>query len=175
MYVGRRADVTRMMSQVWWIAFGCDATILNENVKMWRVSGVGTIVRAPLRRAPEKRGSATEKKKKEREKKIKIAACRHLYGSHTKYQAITTGNGGIMSVQVLRRDWTRRRRISCRIWVTILGGLLEVFENVWHKMNIERQKQKQNNNTPLYVWDEMMRIEWQHETLEIRKAAAITI
>ena len=80
-----------------------------------------------------------------------------------------------MSVQVLRRDWTQRRRISCRIWVTILGGLLEVFENVWHKMNIERQKQKQNNNTPLYVWDEMMRIEWQHETLEIRKAAAITI
>ena len=48
-----------------------------------------------------------------------------------------------MSVQVLRRDWTQRRRISCRIWVTILGGLLEVFENVWHKMNIEKQKQKQ--------------------------------
>ena len=69
MYVGRRADVTRMMSQVWWIAFGCDATILNENVKMWRVSGVGTIVRAPLRRAPEKRGSATEKKERKKGKK----------------------------------------------------------------------------------------------------------
>ena len=86
-------------------------------------------------------------RKKKTEKK-KNAACRHLFGSHTKYQAITRGNGGIMSVQVLRRDWTQRRRISCRTWVTILGGLLEVFGNVWHKMNIEKQKQKQKQQHP---------------------------
>ena len=108
---------------------------------------MSTIVPVPIKRAPEKRGSVTEKKKKER-KEFFFAACRHLFGSHTKYQAITTGNGGIMSVQVLRRDWTQRRRISCRTWVTILGGLLEVFENVWHKMNVEKQKQKQKQKHP---------------------------
>ena len=86
-------------------------------------------------------------RKKGREKK-QIAACRHLFDSHTKYQTITTGNGGIMSVQVLRRDWTQRRRISCRTWVTILCGILEVCENVWHKMNIEKQKQKQKQKHP---------------------------
>ena len=48
-----------------------------------------------------------------------------------------------MSVQVLRRDWAQRRRISCRTWVTIRCGILEVFENVWRKMNIAKQKQKQ--------------------------------
>ena len=104
---------------------------------------MSTIVPVPLKRAPEKRGAVTDKKKKNKEREFFFAACRHLFGSHTKYQTITTGNGGIMSVRVLRRDWTQRRRISCRTWVTKLCGILEVFENVWHKMNTEKQKQKQ--------------------------------
>ena len=97
-------------------------------------------------------------RKKEKEKE-KNAACRRVFGSHTKYQTITTRNWGIMSVQVMKRDGAQCRRISGRTWVTILCGIRKVFESVWHKMNLEKKQ-----NTPLYVWNEMMRIEWQHET-----------
>ena len=127
---------------------------------MWRVSGAGTIVPVPLKGAPEKRGSVTEKKKEN----FFFAACRHLFGSHTKYQTITTGNGGIMSVQVLRRDWAQRRRISCGTWVTILCGILEVCENVWHKMNIEKQKQKHKQKHPPVRLERNDAYRWQHET-----------
>ena len=102
---------------------------------MWRVS---TIVPVPIKRAPEKRGSPTLF--------FFFAACRHLFGSHTKYQAITTGNGGIMSVQVLRRDWTQLRRISCRTWG---HDTLWDTGSVWKRVaQNEYRKTKTKTKTP---------------------------
>ena len=87
-------------------------------------------------------------RKKGREKK-QIAACRHLFDSHTKYQTITTGNGGIMSVRVLRRDWAQRRRISCRTWVTKLCGILEVWKRVAQNENRKtKTKTETKTKTP---------------------------